>query len=74
MSGLGWAVALGFCVALGRMDTDGLTMGFVPQFYPPLGIYAESLAIGLAIGLVASLLPGMQAARMTITSAMRKLE
>lgn len=74
IAALGWLVALGFCVFLGTQDTDGMTMGFIPQFYPPLGIYARSLGIGLAIGLVAGLLPGWQAARMTIANAMRKLE
>ncbi|MEN6627758.1 MAG: ABC transporter permease [Candidatus Sumerlaeia bacterium] len=71
---LGWVVGYLFSVGLGHTDTNQMTQGFVPKFQPPPAIYAMTLGVGMLIGLIAGLIPGLQASGLTISEAMRKLE
>jgi putative ABC transport system permease protein len=70
----GFVFACVFSAALGLSDTNTITQGFIPRFQPPAWIYASTLGVGLAIGLIAGVIPGLDAARLTITEAMRRLE
>jgi putative ABC transport system permease protein len=70
----GWLTAYGLAVALSHADTNTMTMGFVPKFAPPDWIIGSALGVALAIGLAASILPGLGASRLTVAAAIRRLE
>jgi putative ABC transport system permease protein len=70
----GWLMAFAIAVSMRFVDTNAATMGFVPKFNPAPWIYFSTLGIGLGIGAVAGLIPGIQASRLTILEAMRRLE
>jgi len=71
---LGFAVGCLLAVALSYSDIYTLTQGFIQFFLPPLRVYAAALAAGLGIGVFSGIVPAMQASRLTITEAMRRLE
>lgn len=72
MSGAVLGLLLG--ESLKFMDLNKATQGFITQFSPGPGIYAAVLATGLAIGLISGYFPARQAVRLTITTAMRRLD
>jgi putative ABC transport system permease protein len=71
---LGFAVGCLLAFALSHSDVYALTQGFIPVFLPPLRIYAAALAAGVGIGVFSGIAPAIQASRLTITEAMRRLE
>jgi len=71
---LGFAVGCLLAVALSYSDIYTLTQGFIQFFLPPLRVYAAALAAGLGIGVFSGIVPAVQASRLTITEAMRRLE
>jgi putative ABC transport system permease protein len=71
---LGFAVGCLLAVALSYSDVYALTQWFIPVFLPPLRIYAAALAAGVGIGVFSGIVPAIQASRLTITEAMRRLE
>ena len=71
---LGFGMGCLFAVALSHADVYAMTQGFIPVFLPPLRIYAAALAAGLGIGVFSGIAPAIQASRLTITEAMRRLE
>jgi putative ABC transport system permease protein len=71
---LGFAVGCLLAFALSHSDVYAMTQGFIPVFLPPLRIYAAALAAGVGIGVFSGIAPAIQASRLTITEAMRRLE
>ncbi len=67
---------LGLCLgeSLRLLDLDRMTQGFIQKYEPGLGTVASVVAAGVVIGLVSGYLPARQAASMSITAAMRRME
>jgi len=70
----GVALGIGLGESLRLVDLDRITQGFIPRFSPEFSTYAAVLGAGLVIGLVSGFLPAWQAAKMTVTTAMRQME
>ncbi len=71
---LGAAIGIGLGESLRLVDLDGITQGFIQKFDPGLSTYAAVVGAGMVIGLVSGFIPARQAARMSITGAMRRME
>jgi putative ABC transport system permease protein len=71
---LGFGTGCLFAFALSRADVYSMTQGFISFFLPPARIYGYALAAGIAIGVFSGIVPAIQASRLTITEAMRRLE
>jgi putative ABC transport system permease protein len=67
---------LGICLgeSLRLIDLDRITQGFIQKFDPGFSTYAAVVAAGIVIGLVSGFIPARQAANMSITTAMRRME
>lgn len=63
-----------FAVGLSHANLYELTQGFIQIFKPTAQVYAMVLATGIGIGVFSGLVPALQASRLTITEAMRRLE
>lgn len=74
ISFMGGLVGTGCAASLGLVDMYSLTMGFVEKFSVTVPLVIGTLLIGVAIGLVAGLVPALQASWMTISEALRRLE
>lgn len=74
ISVFGGVLACAGAFVLRFVDMYSLTMGFVEKFEPSPVLFATTLAVGAAIGLVAGLVPAAQASWMTISEALRRLE
>lgn len=70
----GALLGLGLGGLLRLVDMERITQGFIMKFDPGLPTYAGVLGTGLVIGLISGLIPAWQAANMTITGAMRRME
>jgi putative ABC transport system permease protein len=70
--GAGVGIALGESLRL--IDLDRITQGFIQKFDPGFSSYAAVVAAGIVIGLVSGFIPARQAANMSITTAMRRME
>jgi putative ABC transport system permease protein len=68
---------VGCLVAYGMRSANILyrvSRGFFPDFPVTVQTYSLALGIGLGIGLFSALIPAMQASRLTITQALRRLD
>lgn len=74
ISVFGGLMACGGAFALRFADVYSMTMGFVERFDASPALFAMTLVVGAGIGLVAGLVPALQASWMTISEALRRLE
>lgn len=71
---LGALVGIGLSKGLAASDIATLTGGFVSSIDPDAAMIAVALAVGVLLGMLAGLFPAVQASRMGINEAMRRLE
>ena len=71
---VGTGIGIGLGESLRLLDLDRITQGFIQRFDPGANAYGAVLVAGLAIGLLSGFLPARQAAGMSITGAMRRIE
>jgi len=71
---LGFGVGCLIAAGLHFCDLYTMTQGFVPYFRPSPLVLGEALLTGAGIGILSGLFPALQASRMTIVEAMRRLE
>lgn len=71
---LGGVVGCLAAVAVSFVDLTPLTMGFVPVIDPGNAMIGAALGVSVLIGVLAGLLPALQASGMTISTAMRLLD
>lgn len=69
---LGCMAASAGAVGLRFLDVASLTQGFIPAFDVTPATHGVALGAGIAIGLVAGIIPALRAANMTITQALRR--
>ncbi len=74
ISMLGASVGIGLGESLRLIDLDRITQGFIQKFDPGLSTYAAVVGAGMVIGLISGFIPARQAANMSITGAMRRME
>ena len=74
VSFLGAVVGVGLSQALAASDIGALTGGFITSINPDASMIALALVLGGLLGVLAGLFPAMQASRMGINEAMRRLE
>ena len=74
ISCMGFCFAIMLTLLLSRVDIYGLTQGFVEQFTPGFHMYLMMFSAAVAIGFLSGFFPALQAANMTITDGMRRLE
>lgn len=72
MAGTFTGLALGESLRFADLNTA--TQGFITRFAPEPSTYLAVLVAGLAIGFISGYLPSRQAVRLTITTAMRRLD
>ena len=74
ISMVGVFIGIGLGESLRLLDLDRITQGFIQKFDPGFSSYASVITAGIAIGLVSGFIPARQAAGMSITTAMRRME
>ncbi len=74
MTALGMAIGIGFAETFRYVDLDRITKGFIDRYAPDPSVYAMVVCVGVGIGVLSGLIPGMQAARMGILAGMRRVE
>lgn len=74
IAGCGLGIGLGLGESLRFVDMNKITQGFIPVYAPRLSTYAAMCGVGMLIGLASGFFPARQAVRMTITSAMKRLD
>ena len=74
ISALGATVGIGLGESLRLLDLDRITQGFIQKFDPGFSTYAAVVGAGILIGLISGFIPARQAAAMSITGAMRRME
>jgi ABC-type antimicrobial peptide transport system permease subunit len=67
-------IGMGMGELLRFADMDKATQGFITRYNPSPLNYLAVVAAGVVIGLVAGFIPAWQAAKMSITGAMRRME
>lgn len=70
----GTAIGIALGETLRFADLDRMTQGFITRYNPSLANYLMVLAAGVAIGLISGFLPAWQAANLSITTAMKRLQ
>jgi putative ABC transport system permease protein len=71
---VGAGLGLGLGQSLRLIDLDRMTQGFIQRYDPGLSTCAAVVGAGVVIGLVSGFIPARQAAGMSITTAMRRME
>ncbi len=74
ISMVGVSIGIGLGESLRLVDLDRITQGFIQKFDPGLSTYAAVAGAGVVIGLISGFIPARQAANMSITTAMRRME
>lgn len=71
---VGAFVGMGMGEILRFADIDKATQGFITRYNPSPLNYLAVIAAGIVIGLISGFIPAWQAANMSITGAMKRLE